>query len=228
MTWDLFLAHASADKPRVRPLVAALRALGLRVFLDEDSIPLGAEWDLFIPKAQRESRATVVCISAAYVAAFYERSEVHFGIALKRRGAHAVLPIYLDGRPGPDDVLYGLNLLQGLVLPDLGIAETARRIAEAVAALPAAPVSGAPAPAAPGPAAPPPVSPAALFEALVRLAASSFGELVFRSGLPASSLLPDTVDQTRRAINLIERASEAPGGYEALVATLRGMRPGIV
>jgi hypothetical protein len=224
MTWDLFLAHASADKPRVRPLVAALRALGLRVFLDEDSIPLGAEWDLFIPKAQRESRATVVCISAAYVAAFYERSEVHFGIALKRRGAHAVLPIYLDGRPGPDDVLYGLNLLQGLVLPDLGIAETARRIAEALAALPPAPASGAPATAAP----PPPVSPATLFEALARLAASSFGELIFRSGLPASSLLPDTVDQTRRAINLIERASEAPGGYEALVATLRGMRPGIV
>lgn len=220
-TWDVFLAHASADQPRVEPLVGALRGLGLRVFYARDSVPLGAEWDLSIPRAQRDSAATVVCVSSAYIGAFYERAEVHLGIGLKRRGGHAVLPVYLDGRPD-DDPLYGLNVLQGVSLPELGVVETARRVAEAVRGLPG--VSAAPSP----PPSPPSVTPIALYEALCRLSAASFDELVFRSGLPRATLLPQTVAQSNRAINLIERASELTGDYQDLLATLRAMRPGMI
>jgi hypothetical protein len=222
-TWDLFLAHASVDKARIRPLVAAARALDLRVFLDEDCIPPGEEWDLFIPRAQRDSAVTVACVSASYVQAFYERSEVHEGIRLKRRGGHAVVPVHLDGPPGPDDVLYGLNLLQGLVLPALGVQEVARRLAEVARGV-GEPVRSAPAVAAPIEAVPAGV----LHAALCRLTGPSFDELVFSSGLPRASLLPGTVTQSQRAINLIEHAGEREGGVEALVGVLRWMRPGIV
>jgi hypothetical protein len=219
-SWDVFLAHASPDKPRVRPLLSALRDLGLRVFFDEDDVSPGQEWDLAIPRAQRASRLTAACLSRSYEAAFYLRAEVHDGIRLHRANGHMVVPVYLDGPPGPHDVLYGLSLLQAVDLHTLGPDETARQIAATLGA-------SAPAPAAP--ALPPePVPPGTLHAALCRLTATSFGELVFHTGLPRASLLPDTVPQTSRAINLIEHATERPDGYAALVATLRALRPGIL
>ena len=86
MEWDVFAAHASVDKPRVRPIVAALRGDGLRVFLDEDSIPVGEAWDVVLPAALRASRATVVFLSAAYEAAFYRRVEAHQALGRRRAG----------------------------------------------------------------------------------------------------------------------------------------------
>jgi hypothetical protein len=216
--WDVFLAHAAVDKPRVRSLVAALRALDLRVFFDEDSIPPGEEWDLFIPRAQPDSLVTVACVSPAYVRAFYLRAEVHEGIRLKRRGGHAVVAVYLDGPPGADDVLYGLTLVQSLMLPALGVEEVARRIAE---------VAGGTVPGG-GALQPEVVSVQALHAALCRLTDTSFEELIFSSGLPRASLLPRTVAQSQRAINLIEHAGERGGGQAALVAALRALRPGIL
>lgn len=220
-TWDIFLAHASPDKDRVRPIVTALRAAGKTVFFDEDSIPLGEDWDLFIPRAQRASRMTVACISPAYERAFYERAEVHDGIALSRNGGHRVVPLYLDGPPGPDDLLYGLKLKQGLVLPQRGLEDVVRQLLAALGEVAMAPVTPAP-PQLELP------DPASLLDALVRLTEASFDELVFRSGIPRASLLPKSVEQARRAINLIEHANEVPGDLEKLVALLRKIRPGIV
>ncbi len=80
MPHDIFLAHAGADTDRCRPRVAALRALGLTAFFDKDSIPLGSDWDLEIPKAPAASRVTVPRLSRAYGAALYERSEVHLAL----------------------------------------------------------------------------------------------------------------------------------------------------
>ncbi|MCP4661374.1 MAG: TIR domain-containing protein, partial [bacterium] len=42
--YDLFLSHATPDKPWVRTLTRELEALGLRVFLDELEIPPGRNW----------------------------------------------------------------------------------------------------------------------------------------------------------------------------------------
>ena len=74
--------------------------------------------------------------------AFYERAEVHDGIALSRRSEHLVIPLYLDGPPGPDDVLYGLNLKQGLVLPHLGLGEHVADAERKVKRLPENPLTG--------------------------------------------------------------------------------------
>ena len=40
----LFLSHATADEAHLMPAVAALRALGIEVFLCGDSIPQGSRW----------------------------------------------------------------------------------------------------------------------------------------------------------------------------------------
>jgi hypothetical protein len=62
-TYDLFLAHPSADKPSARALYDLLQP-DVRAFLDERSLPPGAHWDQEIPAAQRASQATVVLISS--------------------------------------------------------------------------------------------------------------------------------------------------------------------
>lgn len=212
MRYDLFFAYASVDRERTRPLLGALRDLGLRVFQDVDT-PLGETWDTFIPAAQRHSRATVACISAAYVQAFYVRAEVHDALGLARRSAHRLFPVYLDGPPGSDDVLYGLRMVQGIVLPEHGVQAVARRIAEGLGeVVEAPPIPGG-------------VAPGVLLDALKRLAPASFAELVVRTGIDHWHLLPDSVEQARRAINLIEHAAEA--GVD-LVGILRGMRQGMV
>jgi hypothetical protein len=207
---DVFFAHAEPDRARVLPLLTALRGRGLRVFTADDT-PLGATWDTFLPAQQRRSRATVACISAAYVDAFYQRAEVHDAIALARRSAHRVIPVWLDP-PGRDDVLYGLRLLQGILLPEHGPEEVARRVAASLGAEVDAP--------------PAPARPAGLLDALLRLSPASFEELIERTGLPRQRLLPASVEQARRAINLIAHAEEADA--DVLVETLRRMRPGIV
>ena len=60
--YDVFLAHASPDKPTASRLYEELAAHpgSLRVFLDVRSIELGAAWDLVIPQALRQSRLVVV------------------------------------------------------------------------------------------------------------------------------------------------------------------------
>ncbi len=77
----VFISHASEDKPRIRPIVDALRAAGLRVFLDnpdradysEKDIATGdfvrlhydRSWDQQLREAMRASHAMLVCWSKA-------------------------------------------------------------------------------------------------------------------------------------------------------------------
>ena len=60
---DIFLSHASADKPWVRTLVDELLRLGLRVFLDEKDIQPADNFVLEISKALGESRYCVLVLS---------------------------------------------------------------------------------------------------------------------------------------------------------------------
>jgi len=39
--FDIFLSHSSTDKPRVRQLLVAIEATGLRVFFDEKQLHAG-------------------------------------------------------------------------------------------------------------------------------------------------------------------------------------------
>jgi tetratricopeptide (TPR) repeat protein len=91
--WDVFLAHASPDKPRARLLHQALTALGLRVFLDEESLEPGDDWTIEIPRALRSSDVVAVLLSQER--GFYDGEELVISIAGQRTGTQRVVPIHL-------------------------------------------------------------------------------------------------------------------------------------
>ena len=117
MSYDFFLAHAGPDSREAERLYDLLVAEA-RVFLDSRSIVLGDDWDRTIAQAQKNSRLTVVLVSARTEDAFYQREEIAAAIDLARRdeAAHRVVPVYLE--PGLANVPYGLRLKHGLTMLD--------------------------------------------------------------------------------------------------------------
>lgn len=61
----LFLSHATADEARLQPAVAALRDLGLEVFVCGDSIPAGSRWWDEIRAALQACDRFLLLLSAA-------------------------------------------------------------------------------------------------------------------------------------------------------------------
>jgi TIR domain len=67
-SWDVFMSHASPDKPYVRGLVKALRGGGVTVWFDEDNIDWGESVLKEIRKGLLNSRYGIVVLSEAYLA----------------------------------------------------------------------------------------------------------------------------------------------------------------
>lgn len=132
----MFIAHAGADSPLAEELYTELVNLGVSCFLDAKSLLLGDDWDLALPKAQRESTATVVLVSDKCDAAFYQREEIAAAIALSRAdtSAHQVIPIYVV-EPHVMSIPYGLRVKHGLYLTQESTwRDVATKLAEAVRA----------------------------------------------------------------------------------------------
>lgn len=114
-SYDFFLAHAGPDTAQAEQLYDLLAA-ETSVFLDSKSIVLGEDWDRTLSEAQRQSRVTVVLVSASTDEAFYQREEIAVAIDLARKpeAGHRVVPVYLE--PAPASVPYGLRLKHGLAI----------------------------------------------------------------------------------------------------------------
>lgn len=134
--WDMFLVHASLDKPRVRALDRAIYAENpkLRVFFDERSIDPGDNWAFVIPDALRRSRMVVVCLSTTSDGGWYNHSEIASAVVQARENAIRIVPVYLDGRY--KGVPYGLETLVGISVPETGIEGTAKKLVELVGKAP--------------------------------------------------------------------------------------------
>ncbi len=243
MRYDVFLAHAGADTHRVTGLLAALRAEGLAVFFDKDSIELGNAWDLDIPSALLASTATLVCLSSAYEAALYERAEAHLALDHHKRTGHLVIPVWLDGPPPATTVFYGLKLMQGADLNAIGTEALARKVAARVRSFvpraPAAPAAPPALPTAPTLTTAPELTTAVelttalptaleLTTALRRLTTPSFDLIVMASEFDTSLLLPNTVSLAQRVMNLVLHASETDASYASFVDVVRRVRPGLI
>jgi LmbE family N-acetylglucosaminyl deacetylase len=98
MLWDVFVSHNKREKPWVREFVVHLRAAGLNVFFDEDTIGAGAEFQREITAALSESRVIALIISAASMASPWVAGEVDTALhyAASRRDQVTVIPIFLD------------------------------------------------------------------------------------------------------------------------------------
>jgi|SRR6476661_5154479 len=102
----VFLCHGSEDKSKVRALCASLRAEGHNVWLDEDSLLPGEEWDPAIRRAVRDCHVILVCLSKTSTAKTgYVQKEIR--VALDRadekpEGTTYIIPVRLDDCDPPE------------------------------------------------------------------------------------------------------------------------------
>jgi hypothetical protein len=130
---DIFLGYATPDADTAMRLYGSLIGSDpdVDVFFDRKSLGLGDAWDEVIPDALRASRVILVLVSERVEKAWYTRNEIQEAIVLARDPGKGrkVVPVFLDGRPGPDShIPYGLRILQGLVLPEVGLEEATKQI----------------------------------------------------------------------------------------------------
>ncbi len=116
--WDFFIAHAGPDHQAAKELYDCLQPSS-RVFLDLRNLKLGDDWDIELPKAQRNSLVTVVLISSKTEGAYYQREEIAAALGLARKDAerHRVVPVFLDrDAQNNESVPYGLTIKHGVTV----------------------------------------------------------------------------------------------------------------
>ena len=98
---NVFLAHASQDKPAVRKLYQALKKeTWISPWLDEEEILPGMDWDYEIYKAFRDADVIIACLSQESVAKEgYVQREFKRALSYaeeKPEGTIYVIPLRLD------------------------------------------------------------------------------------------------------------------------------------
>jgi hypothetical protein len=113
---QIFLAHASEDKPQVRQLYQKLQAAGYQPWLDEVDLIPGQKWRDEIPRAIQNSDIFIACLSSQSVSkrGYVQRE---FRQALNQmaempEGEIYLIPLKLDECEIPDlrQAEYGINL----------------------------------------------------------------------------------------------------------------------
>ncbi|MFM7277426.1 MAG: TIR domain-containing protein, partial [Microcystis aeruginosa] len=113
---QIFLAHASEDKPAVLALHERLKQAGYKPWLDKKDLIPGQNWRSVIPKAIADSQLFIACLSQRSIAkqGFVQRE---FKMALNQyadRPPNSIylIPLRLDECDIPDlrQEEYGLNL----------------------------------------------------------------------------------------------------------------------
>ena len=97
----VFLCHSSSDKPIVRELYQKLNTEGwMDVWLDEEKLLPGQDWDYEIEKALDNSDAVIVTLSTGSVSKEgYVQKELRFALDIaleKPEGTIFILPVRLD------------------------------------------------------------------------------------------------------------------------------------
>jgi TonB family protein len=124
---DIFLSYASADRPRVKPLVDVLRQQGWSVWWDRTILP-GKTWDQVIEAALAEARCVIVLWSRDSVQSDWVRTEAD---EAKRRGI--LVPALLDdvNIPLAFRRIQAANLADWSgVLPSAGFDQLAQAVSE--------------------------------------------------------------------------------------------------
>jgi WD40 repeat protein len=115
--YDVFLSHATPDKPVVEELARLLTLHGLRPWLDKWDLVPGEPWQEAIEKALAECPACAVCIGASGFGG-WQTEEMNAAIQLQvgkkrgrvipvllpgaERGERSALPLFLQGRTWVD------------------------------------------------------------------------------------------------------------------------------
>lgn len=100
MSLNVFLCHASSDKPAVRELYKTLQRAGFNPWLDEENLLPGQDWNFEITKAVRNSHVVIVCLSEKSVnKKGYVQKEIIFALDVADRqpeGTIFIIPVKLE------------------------------------------------------------------------------------------------------------------------------------
>ncbi|MDJ0598767.1 MAG: toll/interleukin-1 receptor domain-containing protein [Crocosphaera sp.] len=113
---QIFIAHASEDKPQVRELYAKLVEAGYQPWLDEEDLLPEQNWREEIPKALKNSDLFIACLSSTSISKRgYIQREFKMAMEVLAElppGEIYLIPLKLDDCEIPDlrQVEYGLNL----------------------------------------------------------------------------------------------------------------------
>lgn len=110
--WDVFISHASEDKPNVaRPLANKLAESGMKVWLDEAELFVGDRLREKIDHGLGRSQFGVVILSPSFFAKEWTQSELDALVSKEVGGRKVILPIWHD--LGFDDVQAFSPILAG-------------------------------------------------------------------------------------------------------------------
>ena len=113
---QIFIAHASEDKPQIRELYAKLKAAGYKPWLDEEDLIPGQNWREEIPKALKNSDLFLACLSSTSISKRgYIQREFKMAMEMLAElppGNIYLIPLKLDDCQIPDlkQLEYRLNL----------------------------------------------------------------------------------------------------------------------
>jgi len=94
-TWDVFMSHASLDKPYVGGLVKALREAGVTVWYDDDCVAWGEPLRQAIKNGLKNSTYGIVVLSKAYLAdRKWIEHEFDALFAREKQNSFIILPVW--------------------------------------------------------------------------------------------------------------------------------------
>jgi len=92
--WDVFISHATEDKPFVRELAEALAVSGLQVWYDQFTLKVGDSLRRSIDNGLNRSRFGVVVLSHFFFAKEWPQRELDGLAARENRGQKIILPVW--------------------------------------------------------------------------------------------------------------------------------------
>ncbi|MEW8318512.1 MAG: toll/interleukin-1 receptor domain-containing protein [Candidatus Thiodiazotropha sp.] len=133
MDFDIFISHASEDKPTVvRPLVEQLKKMGLRVWYDEFELTIGDSLRRSLDKGLARSRYGVVVLSPDFLRKEWPNKEIDALVTREDGKEKVILPVWHNVTSN-DVKNYSLLLADKLAIStESGIGSVAEGIFSAV------------------------------------------------------------------------------------------------
>jgi len=101
--FDVFLSHNSRNKPEVRELYLALKAQGLKPWLDEEELQPGRPWQPELEKALSDCHAVAVLIGSDGFGKWHEE-ETQAALTIANQQQIPVIPVRLPSCPPEGDI----------------------------------------------------------------------------------------------------------------------------
>lgn len=102
-SFDVFLSYNSRDKPAVREIAKALKARGIRVWLDEDELPPGKPWQEVLEEVILTANSVAVLVGASGLGP-WEEPEMRAALDQAVHRKLPVIPVLLPDAPRTPDL----------------------------------------------------------------------------------------------------------------------------